>query len=57
MTISDMIANARAAAVAENEALDPYWGEYPRVMKLLVAYYGGFNVGNMDNYNRLRGQQ
>ena len=55
MTITDMIENTRTAAIAENEARDAYWGEYPRVLKLLKAYYGGFNVGNMDAYSSLRG--
>jgi hypothetical protein len=42
-----MIANAREASRKNNEEIDAYWGEYLRVMQLRVAYYGGFNVGNM----------
>ena len=54
MTIKDMIANAREASCKNNERPDSYWGEYLRVMRLRAAYYGGFNVGNMDNPNRVR---
>ena len=56
MTIEDMIANARTAARENNEEIHSYWGEYLSVMKLTAAYYGGFNVGNFDNYNEVRSQ-
>jgi len=55
MKIADMIATAQNAATANGESRDSYWGEYPSVMKLLAAYYGGLNtVSDMRNYNRLR---
>jgi len=54
MNIEDMIANARAAARESNEDIHPYWGEYLTVLKLNAAYYGGLNVGNMDNYKEAR---
>ena len=57
MTINDMIANARTHAEDTGIAADAYWGEFPNVMKLLVAYYGGFNsASDMSNYQRVRGQ-
>ena len=54
MTIKDMTETTRTAAAAEGEKIDAYWGEYPRVLKLLAAYYGGFNVGNMSAHNAIR---
>lgn len=54
MPIEDMIANARTAARKNGEGIHPYWGDYLSVVKLHAAYYGGFNVGNMDNHNALR---
>jgi len=55
MKIADMIAIAQNAATANGESRDSYWGEYPSVMKLLTAYYGGLNTASdMRNYNRLR---
>jgi hypothetical protein len=55
MTIQDMITNARNTARENGESVDAYWGEYLCVIKLRAAYYGGFNVGNTGNYNRVRG--
>ncbi len=55
MTIEDMIANARTAARENNEEVHAYFGEYLSVLKLQAAYYGGFNVGSMDNYKEARG--
>ncbi len=47
MTISDMITIAKEYAIAHGESIDEYWGEYPRVMQLIAAYYRDFNVGNL----------
>lgn len=30
------------------------WGLYPSQVACLQAYYGGFNVNNDNNYQRLR---
>ena len=52
MNITDMISIARAAA---GQRL--ICGEPERVIRVLAAYYGGFNVGSdTRNFDRVRGQ-
>jgi hypothetical protein len=54
MTIESMIANVRDGAKANGGKYLAWAGDYQAVFHLLSAYHGGFNVGNMDNHNRVR---
>lgn len=55
MNINDMIKTTRDHAIATGEVCDPFFGEFKSVLKLMAAYYGGFNIASdMSNYNSLR---
>jgi hypothetical protein len=54
MTIESMVEVVRDGAKADGGKYLSWAGDYQAVFHLLGAYHGGFNVGNMNNHNRVR---
>jgi hypothetical protein len=53
MNITDMMVIASKGG----DPVDPYWGESSRVLQVVSAYYGGFNMASdAASFNRVRGQ-